>query len=852
MIEIFCCYYKRCRIQPALSHGIILLTIYICQVMSVRAQVSIEGQVKDIETGKGIPGVTISLTPGGERTASDSLGYYRILSTGKSTQIEFRTLGYQTLTENISGEGKQVLNVQMEIDFTLLDDIVINQRGKYRNRGNPAVALLEKVIEAKPRHSLDRFAYAQIDFYNKNMIALSGLPGFIRDNWITKGYKFIFENLDTTTLPGYRLLPAFLEETQSRQYQGFGLGGSKTFIQARKMTELDPRYVDNSHIHTYMRFLQETLDLYSKDIKIAGKAFLSPIADISPYFYRYFITDTIRQEDREYVELTFLPRNMKSYLFSGKLQVDLENYGINHAHLQVDQTANFNWVKRLDIDFSYRYTSEYGYLPKQADFAMLAALPSTKTGIYASRTQVFESFDIQNNIPGDLDFQHNIDIDKPDSYWRQHRPVPLSPTERQTYANMDSLKTNRSFKRTLSWASFLSDGFIQAGPLDLGPLEYAYSFNDLEGSRIRLGAKTGKSADRPYYAEGYLAYGTRDERFKYFLHGAYSLKGSIADFPLHYLEGSYQQDVRQPGYEMSYLNGDSFFQSFRRADDPRFLFKQKARLSHLVEFKNHISLRTHIARLQQAPAYGLLFNTGGPAPDTLSNLIHSEIGILLRWAPHEQIIQKQLERSNIPNQYPIFNIQYSMGIPGFLGGTYRFQQLKASVYKRLYLSVLGISDVQLGAGYIWGELPYLLLDIPNANLSYLFSPDSYQLLNEMEFVNDHYIKLDVQHHFEGLLLNRIPLIKKLGWRESMGFKLLYGGLRDENNPQSNPRSIRFPLGEKGGQSTFAMSDKPYMEFSVGLENILNFLQVQYIRRLSYLDHPDADKQGFRFSIKFDF
>lgn len=827
--------------------------ILLIRVIPAMGQVTVSGTVTDAESGLPIPGVTVSVLPGEVRTATDTAGHFKLQSQVPAAQIEFRTLGYHTLSRTLSGEPHQEIQAAMEVDYQMLDAIVISERGRYRNRNNPAVELLQKVIDNKARHRPGRFPYQKAETYEKTLIALSEVPRFIQQNWLTKGYRFIFENKDSTLVPGYTLLPAFLEETFSTQYRGGAIGPTRTYIRARKMTELDPRYVDNSHIRTYLRFLQQELDLYSKDIMIAGKAFLSPIADIGPYFYRYYITDTVAHEGRSFAELSFLPRNAKSYLFSGKMEVDLKDYGIRKAHLQVDKHANFNWLKRLNIHFTYKRSKRYGYLPEQAEFEILAGLPATKTGVYAARTQTFNSYEIGNEPPGNMLFERSGSLDKPDEFWVENRPLPLTPSERQTYVNMEKLRGNQAFKRTLSWVSFLSDGFVQAGPLDVGPLEYAYSFNSLEGNRIRLGGKTGRDAERPYFLQGYLAYGTRDTRFKYYLHAAHSLnKRPIARFPAHYLEASYQQDIRQPGFEMGFLNGDSFFQSFRRDDQERYLFKRRIELRHVLEFKNHLAIRTHFARLYQEAAYGLTFRNGRQRPDTLGGLTHGELGLRLRWAPGEQIIQKQLERTNIPNQLPVFSVQYTLGIQGLFGGGYNFQRLQASAFKRFYLSQLGMTDATINAGYIWGDLPYLLLDIPNANASYILSPDSYQLLNEMEFVNDRFLKIDLQHHFQGLLLNRIPLIKKLGWRESAGIKVLYGGLRPENDPAYNPGAIRFPLSEQGTPSTFAMGQKPYMEFNAGIENILNFLQIQYIRRLSYLGHPDVDRDGFRFSIKFDF
>ena len=193
-----------------------------------------------------------------------------------------------------------------------------------------------------------------------------------------------------------------------------------------------------------------------------------------------------------------------------------------------------------------------------------------------------------------------------------------------------------------------------------------------------------------------------------------------------------------------------------------------------------------------------------------------------------------------------------MGLKGVAGGQYDYHKLKVSVFQRIFLSQLGFADVSVGGGRIWGTLPFPLLEIPNADQTYLVTPNSYNLMNDLEFISDKYVNLSIDQRFHGFFLNKIPLIKKLRMRELARFKLLYGGLSAGNRPENNPSLLHFPLDREGRTATFSLEKQPYMEVSVGLENILNIIRLEYVRRLSYLNHPDSRQQGLRFSVAFDF
>lgn len=847
----------RLKLRLAALRGLMgTMGIFACSLTF--AQTAIQGKVTDANTGEGIPGVTVSLLNTNLGTSTDSLGHYTLRYDPTASQIQFNALGYKPITKQLP-DGTQPLNVELEEDLQTLDEVVISGKGRYSNRNNPAVDLIRRVIEHKKANRLSRFDHVSYEAYEKVMMAVSDVPKFITNNALTRGYRFAFENVDTTLVPGRSLLPIYLEENLSRQYQSMYPKAKKTMVTATKKTELDKRYVNNENIETYLKFIHGDVDIYENNILILNRPFLSPTADAAPVFYKFFITDTITSTEGQFVELTFVPRNEVDRLFSGKLQISLDgNYGIRRADLWIGHKANLNWVNdvRISLRFS-RHTSGI-YLLGHSEMKINFGLYEGKRGAFGQRTLVYGDYDTETAIPpGTFRGQQWVKADdadhKPDTHWENERPLELTEAEAKTYLNLDSLAHNRSFRRTLKLGYLLAQSYVNAGPVEFGPLEYSYSLNDLEGSRIRLSGRTTRQFSEKLYAEGYAAYGFRDQRMKFFGGMAHTLNGNrVGEYPAHYLQATYQQDAREPGQLLGFRNGDSFARSFRTDEQDKWSYYDIFKVNHVIEFGNHLMLQTFFSTRRQAPAARLYFITAGSSADTLKALQTSELGIDLRWAPNEEFFQRNLERTAIVNEYPVFNLRYNMGIKDLFGGEYSYHALRLDAFKRVFLSQLGFADINLGTGYIFGTVPFPLLDIPNASKTYILAPDSYTLLNDLEFVSDQYIKLRVEHRLQGFILNKIPLLKKLKIRELAGFKLLYGNVRPENRPENNSRVFMLPTDRQGNPTTFTLGRKPYMEASVGVENILNVLRVEYVRRLSYLDHPDIDRGGIRFSAKVDF
>src|SRR5690606_2860280 len=328
------------------------------------------------------------------------------------------------------------------------------------------------------------------------------------------------------------------------------------------------------------------------------------------------------------------------------------------------------WVTQVSVSLRFYRHHNGIYLLRYSDMRTHFGLSESKSGAYGQRTVVYQHYDTEKEIPDGVFGGQNRSMVAgadwvPEDFWEDSRPVELTGAEHNTYSNFDSLRNNRAFQRTLDWGSLLRNSLKRAGAVELGPGEYSYSYKGREGNRIRIGGRSSPMLSTKIYGEAYTAYGFRDGRLTFYLGAAYSLNGQrVAQYPAHYIQATYQQDAREPGQKMGFRNGDSFVRAFRRSHQDKWLYNDALRVNHVIEFGNHVMLQTHLATLRQAPAGQLWFVTAGTEADTLRALRTTEWGLNLRWAPNEEFFQRNVERSPITNAFPVFNLQYQMGVKG--------------------------------------------------------------------------------------------------------------------------------------------------------------------------------------------
>ncbi len=839
------------------------LMLFMLPIYSFGQNTVLKGVVTDSITKEPLPFVSLVFVNTSIGTLTDFEGKYILQTAHPISSLKVSSVGYKSAIIKVEKGKTQVINVKLVSEAFKLDVVTIKaKRQRYRNQDNPAVELIKNVIEHKNENRKEGFDYYEYEKYEKIQFALSNINENFKNKKAFKKFQFVFENMDSSKLEGKPVLPMYLKETLSENWYRKSPKAEKELIKADKMVSFDG-YVDNSGLNEYLKYLYQNIDIYESNITLLTNQFISPIASMSPTFYRFYITDTITENLDKYYKLNFYPRSHSDFLFQGFMWITMDSsYAVKKIDMTVNKDINLNWVKELSIKQDFKKIKDQGYVLAfdefSADFGMSK---NSKMGIFGQRTVFYNNY-LLNKERKSSDYSGD-EVMKSDStdlrsinYWKVNRPMALSKSEQGVYKTIDSIQTIPAFRRTMDVVMLLFAGYKNLGPyFELGPVSTFYSFNPVEGFRLRVGGRTTTQFSKKLNLESYAAYGFNDEKWKYYIGTTYSLsKRSFNEFPVKSLKASYQHETKIPGQELQFVQEDNFLLSFKRGVNDKWLYNDIYNFEYTNEFKSHLTVGLGYKNWTQQAAVGLHFNTVdyNNATYDIDQLRTSEISFSLRWAPNEQFYQGKVYRIPIYNKYPIFTFRFINGTKGILGGEYDYQNISMSVFKRFNWSQLGYTSILVEVGKVFGTVPFPLLDIPRANQTYSYQLQSYNLMNFLEFVSDQYVSTYIDHYFNGFFFNKIPLLKKLKWREAISLKILYGSLSSVNDPSKNPEIYVFPVNADGITTTYSLNEKPYIEGSVAIANIFKFFRVDLVKRFSYLDNPDVSQLGVRVRFKFDF
>ncbi|GAA4201789.1 DUF5686 and carboxypeptidase-like regulatory domain-containing protein [Pedobacter jeongneungensis] len=846
--------------KPIYSFFLFPLLVFIVQVNAFAQRTVVSGTVRDAVTKETLPNVSVFFKDTQIGTQTDINGKYTIVSPNPQSELSFNYVGYRTVFKNIVASATQEFDIALVPDARALDEVVIvgGKKVRYRNKDNPAVELIRQVIAHKDENRIKSYNTVSYREYEKMLFSLSNVSDKFRNKRMFRNYQFLFQEQDSTLIGGKNLLPVYIQEKLADNYLSKNPEKNKTIVIGEKQVQFDSRYIDNKGLKTYFDRMYQDIDIYKNNISVISNEFLSPIADGAPAFYKFFITDTIKTQKPEIIELSFTPRNTGDMLFEGKIYVTNDShYAVTGASFGVNKNINLNFVRALKIDLDFEANDKGKYSLSKSNLLADFGIGKTKgIGFTGERTVTFKNYQFDTALP-DTIFQGKSTVvladaaKRNDQFWEKNRLDTISKNQLKIYGNIDTLQNLPSFKRTMKIVTLLFAGYQNLGPYEIGPVNTFYSFNNVEGLRLRLGGRTTPELSKRYYFENYVAYGIKDEKWKFFLSGTYSLNNkSIYEFPQNYIRASFQRDTKIPGQELQFVQEDNFLLSFKRGVNDMLLYNDFYRLDYVKEFENHFSYNLGFKKWSQTPAGGL--NYLNSDNQLVNRLTTSEVSLQLRYAPNEKFYQGKIYRVPIADRYPVFTLRYTAGLKGVLGGEYNYHNFLGSIDKRFYLSQLGYSDVTVEGSYIAGKVPFPLLDIHRANQTYAYQLNSYNLMNFLEFVSDHYVSINIDHNFNGFFFNKVPLLKRLKLREVVSFKALYGGLRNENNPNYQTGLYQLPIYENGAQRTYALGNQPYMEGSVGVGNIFKLLRVDLVRRFNYLNNPEVSEWGIRARVKFDF
>jgi len=821
---------------------------------------TLKGLVVDAQSNEPIPYASVFLSDYGYGTRTNVNGEFS-LNTNKLTQAKSKAkvscVGFKSVLVALSNTDKGI-TIKLNSEAQALREVTVNKQ-KYKNRNNPAVELIQKVIENKKSNRKEALDYYEHEKYEKVQFAINHVTPDFQKKKMFKHFQFVFENIDSLKSNGDKILPVYLTENISDIYYQKVPQKLKEVQKAHKAVSFAG--FDNKGIENNIKYLYQDIDIYQNNISLVSNQFLSPIAGNAPAFYRYYIVDTIQSGADKVARMYFGARNKEDLLFQGYLYVLLDgSYAIKRIELTTSKDININFVKDIKIVQDFSKVDNMNWMLASDQISMNFGLSKNGRGVFGQKIVSYSNIKLLPTVKGDS-VLNGRKVRAPEltglqnnKYLDAHRHEQLSNSEAGTYVAMDSVQKVPAFKRAMDVASIFLFGYKDLGLFEIGPINTFYMYNPIEGSRLRFGGRTTNAFSKKINLETYLAYGFKDEKLKYYLGGTWSFTNrNLQEFPVKSLKLSVQNETQLPGQQMQFLMEDNFLLSFKRGINDKIFYNKTYKIEHLNEFLNHFSYTLGYKYTDMAPGGTLAYNYTNYASgvNDVSSLHVSEFYVNLRYAPHESFYQGKTFR--IPNysRFPIFELRYTAGNKTW-GNDYNYQTLRFNIRKRFYFSVFGYSDAVFEAGKIFGKVPYPLLNIPQANQTYSYQIESYNMMNFLEFATDQYTSLMIDHNFNGFFFNKIPFLKQLGLREVASCKMLYGNLTDGNNPAMQNGLFKFPVEADGTPITYTLGKTPYIEGSVGIGNIFKIFRIDLVRRFTYLNNPNVSPYGIRIRFRLDF
>lgn len=807
----------------------------------------IKGKVIDAETKETLPFVNISFVGTSVGTTTDIDGSYIIESQWVTDTMVVSYVSYDTRKFVIQKGATQTIDVLLSTGaITLGAAVVTAEKGRYKKKGNPSVELMRKVIKNKGKNRLEGQDYFEYDKYEKIELSINNITEKFMNRKAFKKFQFIFDYVDTSEVNGKPYLPLFIRETASKVYFRKKPKTTREYRNGIKMSGID-KYLSDESISNVLDLLYQDVDIYENTIHMLDQQFISPLSSlIAVDFYRFYIRDTIEVNNRQVVIMDFTPQNKQNFGFKGNMHITLDsNYTVTKIDMGIDRDINVNFVKDLKIEQEFTQKGGAWILTKD-ELLIDYNLTKKGMGFFGNKTtlytnQVFNTprkdsiYEGSNKVIEDADA-----FDKTEDFWVDARPVKLTESEEGVYQMIDTLQNIKAFKNALEILSLLMTGYKAVGPVDIGPINSFYSFNPVEGFRLKLGGETNLKFDEKFQIKAYAAYGFNDKKFKYSGILSYSFNKDFREVYKHEIRGGYTHETTFPGQSLEFANEDNFLLSFKRGNNDRMIFYDKYELEYLREMRNNITVKVGAQKLDQRPIGSLTFPFfDGQENAFLPSINSTTLNAYVRYAPNQKVFQGRSYTVNLFNKYPILEFYFNMGLKDVLGGNYDYKRFDFKVFKRFYLSIFGTTNMEVTGGKIWGEVPYLLAHLPRANQSFAYQVNAFNMMNFMEFASDEYITVNMQHFFNGFFFNKIPLLRKLKLRELVTFKAIYGRLSDKNNPHITDTQVQFPLDDDGNVQTFTLTDEPYIEGSVGVSNIFKILRLDLIKRFNYLDNPNV-------------
>ena len=860
-------------------HIIILL-----MALSMAARAQLSGVVTDAATGDTLLYPSASYKGHHIAVSGNAQGRYSI-ERHEGWVLTFSAVGYQSRNITITGKTPQTLNIKLKPDTKTLAEVVVRQkRGRYSRKDNPAVELMKRVVAAKKKTDLANHAYYQYNKYQKITLAVNDIQPSDIDSGFFAKKQWLIDQIETSPYNHKLILPVSVDETVTQHIYRKDPKSEKDIVMGQQSTGVNQLLATGDILNTALKDVFTDIDLYDDQIRLLQFPFTSPIGKNAVAFYRYYIADTVYVDRDLCYHLEFLPNNQQDFGFRGDLYVLADStLHVKRCELTIPKRSDVNFVENL------RVTQEYAKLPNGEwvlsvdDMIVEMKVASFLSKVLVTRTTRLSDYAFdplpKQLFKGKASSRREANANMRDeAFWNQYRTVELTKSETGMNAFIHRIEQLKGFKYVIFGVKALVENFVETGDLnhpsklDVGPVNTMVTSNFIDGLRFRVSGQTTANLNKHWFFSGYYAHGVNSHKNYYKGEVTYSFNKKDylpREFPKRTLMFTSTYDVMAPSDKFMHTDKDNVFTAFKWAKVDKMMFYNRQQLQ--FDFEEEWGLKTTFElKTEEDEAAGRLFfqtldshvdmasDINGLSEKMAGKYLHNgkmrttELTLQFQLASGRTYINTKQRRIPMNLDAPVFTLRHTMGVKGLLGGDYTYNLTEAGIYKRFWMNSWGKIDTYIKAGAQWNKVPYPLLIMPAANLSYIVQNETFNLINNMEFLNDRYASLDVSWDLNGKIFNRIPLLKKLKWREYIGVKILWGTLTDKNNPTleknaGDPVLMVFPSG-----SYVMDSKRPYVELVAGVHNIFKIVHVEFVHRCNYTYLPIAHRNGIRLMMRMTF
>lgn len=745
-------------------------------------------------------------------------------------------IGYESKRIKISNSNNNIL---LNPDAAILNEVVVVGDN---TKENPAHYILKRIRKNHKQNSLKqgktytyrKYDRVRFDLYDSDSTLKHLGPFKEFDQLKSRKYK---KGDDT-------YVPLLLIEEIYKVYGETSPPRTKEIIEASNASG----FSSNKSITMYLKELYLDYDIYDNSVVLFNKKFVSPLSKRALMTYRYAIVDSAMFEGNRIYKIQYFPKRKKELTFEGSFWADTTKYIVHSIDLKATKGFSVNFVNGIYIKQHFKQVEKGIYTIVKDSLAIdLSPFKQFKLiGGEAVKVTTYYDQDINKMTP--IKFRSTTDgiSNKPynlnQNTWEKLRPVNLEPKDADIYAMHEDLAKDKRFIRYKKAGEMFTSGWYNVGKLDLGPYYNLVGYNSVEGLRLQFGARTYFSPDDRWRIGGYTAYGFNDTDFKFGLGFSYLITHNHRWI----FSVGFKDDLEQRGVLLSQEN-NVYSKNFAASI---FTVGDNSKLTNTVSYRLGLEMEAvKNFRIKVSTKYDYMtsiagFDMGYADPITgeeQNELNDFQIQLALIYTPNRKEIGSGVDRDFITNWHPTVRLKYIRGVAGFIDSRFNYDKIKF-YYRQPFLSgVFGKTIAITEFGKTFGTVPLQLMDVIPGNQTITIEQNMFSLMDYYEFVSDTYVTLHIDHHFNGRVMNKIPLLNKFDLRATAGFRAMWGDITNQENIDINRSEVIYLAPNNG-----------YYEYSAGIENIFKVLRVDAVWRTSYLDNPNSNPFGVRFLMKFVF